>query len=114
MAFDDVLDDGQPQPGAPGGTAAPRIGAIKPPRQMGQMIRGNSRAMVGNRQQRIAALLRSDTYLDRLLDIIAFRIAIFQRIIDQIAQQLFQLLGVAGYLDRLVGCGELTLGPLSP
>ena len=58
MALDDVLDDGEAQPGAARRLAAARVGAIEPAGQQRQVFGRDALALVGDLDHDMAAVAR--------------------------------------------------------
>ena len=89
MPLDDVFDDGQAKPGSARSAAAAWIGAIEPPGQMRQVFGGDAGALIGHREPRQSISATFDRHHHWLIFC-----PVFQRVIDQVAQQLFKLAGI--------------------
>ena len=90
MAADDVLDDRQAQAGPSHAAATASIDPVKALAQARQMLRGNAFALIDHAEAKHirAGLFECDDHL-------ATRPTIFERVDDQIADQLEQLGAIA-------------------
>ena len=96
--LDDVLDDGKAKPGAARRPAAPWICAVKAAGQVGEMVGRYAGAMIGHRHLDHLARGRRQTHMHGRIGV-----AIFQCIIDEVAQQLLQLFDIAGHKSLAIG-----------
>src|SRR5689334_14210062 len=95
MAFQRMLDDGQPQTGTTGITRTTTVYAVKAFSQAWQMFGGNTRAVVTDRELGAAIFLS----LPAQGDMPAFR-RVAHRIAGQVAEHTAQLLGAAAQEQR--------------
>src|SRR5690606_34938149 len=93
MAVEDVVHDGQPQPGAAQIAAARRVDPIESLGQARQVIARNTLAMVAYRDFQPVLVPAAEMDFDRRI-----RPAIFDRVVDQVLENLQQL--IAGAADR--------------
>ena len=97
MSFDNVLHDRQTKPCPACCAASSRVGAIKAPCKMGDMLGVDSLATVSDNNIYPIAFFRPNLDLDRLV-----WIAVFERIVGQVANQLFELLAITVDHDRRI------------
>ena len=97
MAFDDVLDDRQPEPGSTGRAAAAGIGAIEAASKVRQVLGRDPFSVVADLQHGHVAIVALERNFDR-----TFGRAVLESVVDQVADDLFELLRVAADEDRLL------------
>src|SRR5690554_2607647 len=104
MPLDDMLDDRETEARPAGGAASAWIYPIKPASEVGQMLCGDPFAMVAHRQDSVTGGITARTDLH-----VRIRMAVFERVVDEVADELLELSAVAAY-HQLLGC----LGQFQP